>query len=77
MSMNLEINNVGVIGDVHAEDELLSKAIKFLRDRGVETILCVGDMPDGRGSVDHCCKILLKEDVTVVLGNHDHCSRQS
>jgi len=71
MSISHEVKIAGVIGDVHAEDELLSKAIRFLRDRRIQTILCVGDIADGRGRVDHCCTILVNEGITVVIGNHD------
>ncbi|HEY9853835.1 MAG TPA: metallophosphoesterase family protein [Leptolyngbyaceae cyanobacterium] len=71
MSLNQEISTIGVIGDVHAEDELLDKAVLFLKSKNVEKILCVGDIVDGLGDVNKCCNILMGEDILVILGNHD------
>ena len=65
------MKTIGAIGDVHAEDRLLAKAIKFLRSQNVEAIFCVGDIADGLGDVEKCCEILQREGVSVVLGNHD------
>jgi predicted phosphodiesterase len=62
---------VGVIGDVHAEDELLQEALTCLADQGVESILCVGDIVDGKGSAERCCALLAEYGVSTVRGNHD------
>jgi predicted phosphodiesterase len=40
---------IAVIGDVHAEDELLKLALTKLHDLGVQQLLCVGDIVDGPG----------------------------
>ena len=42
MNINRKLKVIGVIGDVHTENELLEKAIEFLRLQKVETILCEG-----------------------------------
>ena len=65
------IEVAGVIGDVHAEDKLLERAITMLREHGVDRLLCTGDTADGVGDVDRCCEILRDEQITVVSGNHD------
>jgi predicted phosphodiesterase len=62
---------VGLIGDVHAEDRLLELALTRLRDSGAETILCVGDLTDGPGSIDRVCALLAEHQVITVSGNHD------
>jgi predicted phosphodiesterase len=62
---------IAVIGDVHAEDELLSLALATLRNLGVHQLLCVGDIVDGPGNVDRCCELLRQNDVITVRGNHD------
>jgi predicted phosphodiesterase len=62
---------IAVIGDVHAEHELLELALATLRDLGVRRMLCVGDIVDGPGSVDRCCELLREHGVITVRGNHD------
>lgn len=62
---------IGLIGDVHAEADLLKHALKFLRDRQVQKTLCVGDIVDGFGNVDRCCELLEQYEVETVRGNHD------
>jgi predicted phosphodiesterase len=65
------VDRIGILGDVHAEDGLLERAIRELRARGAETILCVGDLADGQGDLDRCCDLLRQHDVLTVRGNHD------
>lgn len=62
---------LGLIGDVHAEVELLREAIAQLKFENVHGILCTGDIVDGVGSVDACCQLLVAHDVLTVQGNHD------
>lgn len=71
MNLNKELNIIGVIGDVHTEDKLLDKAVHFLKSKNVEKIVCVGDIVDGLGDVNECCNTLIREEILVVLGNHD------
>jgi len=65
------LKRVGIIGDVHAEAARLEAALHFLSAAQVESILCVGDIVDGPGSVDRCCELLHQAQVAVVRGNHD------
>ena len=65
------LTRVGIIGDPHAEDNLLVEAIRFLRGEGIETILCTGDVVDGQGDADRCCELLESENILTVRGNHD------
>ncbi|MFT3923778.1 MAG: metallophosphoesterase family protein [Myxococcales bacterium] len=62
---------IGVIGDVHAEDERLAEVLDFLSGCGVQGILCTGDIADGSGSVSRCCQLLAAAGVYTVRGNHD------
>jgi predicted phosphodiesterase len=62
---------IGLVGDVHAEDGRLEVALRFLRQRGVRTILCTGDVVDGWGNAERCCRLLQEYGVATVLGNHD------
>lgn len=65
------LRRVGIIGDPHAEDELLDAAICFLRRENVDAILCTGDIVTGAGDANRCCHLLIENDVPTVRGNHD------
>lgn len=69
--MNMCFEEIGLIGDVHAEADYLEIALHFFQMAQVEKILCVGDIVDGLGNVDHCCKLLEQAEVVTVRGNHD------
>ncbi|NQE37165.1 metallophosphoesterase family protein [Microcoleus asticus] len=71
MITNKNFNIIGVIGDIHAEEQLLDKTVAFLNSQNVDNILCVGDIVDGSGDANQCCNILKREEILVVLGNHD------
>jgi predicted phosphodiesterase len=62
---------IGLIGDIHAEDERLERALDILEARGVEMVVATGDIVDGFGSADRCCRILESRNVITVRGNHD------
>ena len=54
---------------MHAEDEKLATAFAHLR--GVDVVLCVGDLVDGAGDLDRCVELLEAHRVVTVRGNHD------
>lgn len=65
------ISRLGLIGDVHGEDERLERALYTFRRRQVPIVVSTGDIVDGRGSVDRCCELLEMHGVVAVSGNHD------
>jgi predicted phosphodiesterase len=65
------ISKLGLIGDIHAEDVRLERALEVLRARGVPLVMATGDVADGAGSFDRCCELLEKQGVITVCGNHD------
>jgi predicted phosphodiesterase len=68
----MSLRRIGVIGDIHAEDDRLAAALAHLRALGAERILAVGDIVDrSGGDVDRCCALLASHDVLAVRGNHD------
>ena len=69
--MTRHARRLGVIGDVHAEPELLDSAIGLLASRGTDGILCTGDIVDGAGDAAVCCELLVASGVFTVRGNHD------
>lgn len=62
---------LGLIGDVHAEDERLRIALDTLAVLRVDRVLCTGDLVDGHGDVDRTCALLRERNVKLVRGNHD------
>ncbi len=65
------IRRVGLIGDLHAEDETLSFALTELKKLGAETLLQAGDIADGPGDLSRSIELLLEHQVLAVRGNHD------
>jgi len=63
---------VGVLGDIHTEDNLLKVALEFLKSLKPDKILAVGDIADGSGNLNRCCKLLQNAGVDCVRGNHDN-----
>ncbi len=62
---------IGLIGDIHAEHRRLDAALAFLHGQSVTSILSTGDIADGDGCVDTCCRLLADASVVAVAGNHD------
>ncbi len=65
------VGRIGVIGDIHAEDQLLAQALAYLQDQHVERIVATGDVADGVGDLARCCQLLTAFEVVTVSGNHD------
>jgi predicted phosphodiesterase len=65
------LGRIGLIGDIHAEHETLALALRVLADTGADQVLAVGDIVDGRGSVDRCCELLAEAGALTVRGNHE------
>lgn len=65
------VRRVGLIGDVHAEDEALAFAIRELKQLGADTLLQVGDIADGPGDLTRSVALLKAHQVLAVRGNHD------
>jgi putative phosphoesterase len=65
------LGRVGVIGDVHCEDGVLSRLLAYFDRAGLDAVLCVGDLADGSGDINRTCRLLKEHDVLCVAGNHD------
>lgn len=65
------LQRFAIIGDIHAEHEMLSDVLEFVRGQGVEAVLAVGDIADGRGSLTASCRLLSEAGVVAVRGNHE------
>lgn len=65
------IRRVGVLGDVHAHDRLLERALEFFASRSLSAILSVGDIVDGEGDLERTIELLREAQVEAVAGNHE------
>jgi predicted phosphodiesterase len=62
---------LGLLGDIHAEDERLAAALALFREEHTDIVLFVGDVADGQGDLDRCCTLLASAHALGVRGNHD------
>ena len=62
---------LAIISDIHANIEALTAVLADIRQRGVERIICLGDIvgygPDPRD----CLELVRQNATTTLLGNHD------
>lgn len=65
------LRSLGVLGDIHAEDQRLETAIAWLEARGVDRIVHVGDVCDGEGSLERTLALLEAHRILGVSGNHE------
>jgi predicted phosphodiesterase len=65
------LRRLGLIGDVHGEHLRLADALEWFAGESVDAIVCTGDVADGAGCINACCKLLAQGDVITVAGNHD------
>lgn len=61
----------GVLGDIHGNREALSAALEALETRGVERILCVGDIVGYNADPDECALLLRARGALSVAGDRD------
>ena len=65
------LHRIGVIGDIHCEDERLETALRHFASLNLDVTVAVGDIVDGEGNVNRVCRMLAESVVFTVMGNHD------
>lgn len=65
------VRRLGVIGDVHAQADLLGRAADALISLGVDAIACVGDIYGPGVGTAACCRLMVERQIRTVRGNHD------
>ena len=61
----------GVLGDIHGNLEALEAVLGALDERGVDKLVCVGDLIGYNASPDECVEALRQRDTVAIAGNHD------
>ncbi|MDQ7023945.1 MAG: metallophosphoesterase family protein [Anaerolineae bacterium] len=62
---------IGLISDIHADLDGLEKALKLLRGKNVDKILCAGDLVDRGKDGNAVVERIHEENIPTVQGNHD------
>ena len=61
----------GILGDIHGNREALGAALDALGARGVDGVLCVGDIVGYNADPDACVQMLRDAGALCIAGNHD------
>ena len=61
----------GVIADIHGNREALAAALEGLASRGVERLLCLGDLVGYNADPDECVAMIRSRGALAIAGNHD------
>jgi putative phosphoesterase len=65
------LRRVGVLGDIHCEDDRLETALRFFETSRLDLICSVGDIIDGPGDPNRTIELLIERHVACVRGNHE------
>src|SRR5262245_46905137 len=62
---------LGLISDIHADLEALTRALDLLAERGADKVVCLGDLVEKGTDGDRVVALLQQQLVVCVRGNHD------
>lgn len=62
---------LGLVSDVHATAQPLCQALELLTEKGVDQIVCLGDIAGYGVELDETVKLLEQYQCQSILGNHD------
>lgn len=60
-----------ILSDVHANIDALEAVLKHLDQRGIDNILCLGDVVGYNAEPNACVSLIASRNIQTVLGNHD------
>lgn len=61
----------GIISDIHGNMVALEAVFAELDQRGVDRLICLGDVVGYGPDADHCIDMVLQRDAITVAGNHE------
>ena len=65
------LQRIGILGDIHCENERLATALEFFKTQRLDLVCAVGDLVDGPGNINHTIELLIENHVLCVRGNHE------
>jgi predicted phosphodiesterase len=63
---------VAIISDIHGNLEALEETLDYIKERGIDTIYCLGDIVGYGPNPNECIDLITENCSEVVIGNHDH-----
>ena len=63
--------SIGLLSDPHATAEPLIEALSLFKDKGVDRVLCGGDIAGYGNQLDETIRLLQQGSCECVVGNHD------
>lgn len=65
---------IGIISDIHANLEALTRALEALAGSGVDQIACLGDIVGYGANPNECIELVRRHCSLVLMGNHDQAA---
>lgn len=62
---------IGIVTDIHANSHSLKVVLDFLKEKGVDEMLCLGDVVGYGSDPLTCCDLIREHCAVTVCGNHD------
>ncbi len=66
-----KLRRIGLLGDIHCEDQLLETALNFMQTAQLDLVCAVGDIVDGPGNANRAIELLVAHQVLAIRGNHE------
>lgn len=67
----MSIMRYAIISDIHANLEALTTALSIIDAKGVDSIVCLGDVVGYGANPNECAQLVRERCAVTVLGNHD------
>jgi len=65
---------IAVISDIHGNVQALRAVLQSIEERGIPTIICLGDVVGYGANPNECIDLLKERDIPTIAGNHDHAA---
>jgi diadenosine tetraphosphatase ApaH/serine/threonine PP2A family protein phosphatase len=63
-----------ILGDIHGNSEALQAVLKLIKKQNIDTLLCIGDIVGYGADPGECVKLIRREKIISVAGNHDYAA---
>lgn len=65
------MKKIAIISDIHGNLQVLEAIIKDIKSKRIDAIICLGDTIAIGPNPKECMEIVMKENITTILGNHE------